>query len=316
MDYSLLGLSPKELGDINNQQIQRQRNIIDLLGKSMNYKVASARQQSDAERNAALNRLTETQIYQNQPVTITVGGKNYQTTRGNMTLAMQQLSRGMANQAQAERSKYENQLMEIEINGQLFQIPRHEFKDMAAALAKQEELGIERDRESRLQEIDNRIAEGIKSLSNISRPEDITAEQAAKTGVLDTWMRQRSNKKSAADEANRQNLRKTWAKLHNDLNKAPDKFANLLAASQSANAIAEELGENIASVVFPEGFNASGFSNDIPKNGVRRMDKLKNPKTGKLLTIREVREQAEKDGMSLNEALQILYLHDLLKKEK
>jgi len=316
MDYSTLGLSPKELRDISDQQIQRQKNVIDMLGKAMVHKVSRARQISDAERSSTLNRLTETQIQQNEPVMINVGGKDYQTTRGNMSLAMQQLSSGLASQAQAERSEYENQPMEIEINGQPFRIHRHEFKIFSEALAKQEELGIKRDEEARNQTEADRLTEGIKSLSTVETPETMTASQAANTGVLDTWMQQRGRKESAADEKNRQALRLNWVKLHKELNNKPDKFTNPLAASRSANALAEELGEPVASVVFPDGLVIPGWASNIPKNAIKRMDKLINPQTGDLMTIKQVREQAEIDGMTLNDALQILYIHDLLKKDK
>ena len=315
MDLSTLGLSPTELGAINKQQIQRQQNVIDLLGKTMTHKVSSARQVSDAERSKTLNRLTETQIDQNQPTIINVGGKDYQTTKGNMSLAMKQISRSLLNQTRAERSEYDNEPMTININGDPFQIRRHEFKTFSEILANQEELGIKQKQETRDQVEADRLSEGIRELSTVKTPEDMTAETAAKTGELGTWMSQSGKGKSAADERNRQELRKNWVKLHKELNTKPEEFADPLAASRSANELAEELGETVASVVFPEGIVVPwGF--DLPKNTIKRMDKLTNPQTGKLMTIRDVREQAKIDGMTLNDALQILYLHNFLKKDK
>jgi len=316
MDFSTLGLSPKELGDISSQQIKRQHNVIDLLGKAMVHKVASAKQLSDAERNEMLNRLTKTQIEQNQPTVINVGGKDYQTTKGNMALATQQISRGLASQAQAERSAYEMEDMDIMIDNQPFRIKRWEFKNFSDALAKQEELGIKQDQETRTQTEADRMTEGIKELSTVEAPEGMTAETAAKTGVLSTWMQQRGKGDSAAAEKNRQALRLNWVKLHKELNTKPEKFADPLAASRSANELAKELGESVASVVFPEGVVIPGWTSNIPANAIRRLDKLKNPETGKLMTIQEVKEQAEIDGMTLNDALQALYLHNFLEKGK
>ena len=324
--FETLGLTPDQLNAISGRQIQRDQNVINALGKAMTHKVSSARQQSEAERSATLNRLTETQIYQNEPVMISVGENQFQTTRGNMSLAMQQLSRGLASQAstrqievETEQTQYENQPIDIEINGDPFQIRRNEFKQFSEILAKQEELGIKREEEDRAQVEADRLTQGIKELSTVAEPSELSAETAAKTGVLGTWLAQKGKGVSAADERNRQALRTNWGKLNVELNTNPE---NPLALASSANQIAEELGENVVSVVFSEGFAVPGLGlldpskKDIPVGGIVKMDKLRNPNTNKLMTITDVRKQAELSGMSLNDALQILYIHGILKDVK
>jgi len=310
MDYSTLGLSPEEIGNIGSQQIKRQKNVIDMLGKAMVHKVSSARQASDAGRNAALNRLTETQIYQNQPVMLNVDGKDFQTTRGNMVQAMGRLKEMQKTEGEIQRTEYENQPMTVMIDKQPFVIHRHEFAAVSKMLAEQERLGLETATGARAEKEQKWKAEGIEELADPNKP--VTAQTAAKLGNLSAWLRERRASGASGDALKekkfQQELRSAWNGINVEMNKpAEGKGKSPLALASSANAIAEELGEPIATVVFEDTFVIPGWADNIGK-GYYKMDDLRNPSTGERITIKELREQAEADGMNLNDALKILYI--------
>lgn len=310
MDYSTLGLSPKEIGDIGGQQIQRQKNVIDMLGKALVHKVTSARQVSDADRNEALNRLTETQIYQNQPVEMDVEGRKFQTTRGHMVEAMSKFREMQKTEADTERTEYENQPMDVMIGGRPFAIRRHELVDISKMLAEQERLGLETKTSTRAEKEQQWRSEGIDELADPNKP--VTAQTAAKLGDLGAWLRDRRTSGTSEDPLKerkfRQELRSAWNGINVEMNKKPSgKSKEPLALANSANAIAEDLGEPIATVVFSENFVIPGWTDNI-RSGYYKMDDIRNPSTGERITIKELREQAEADGMNLNDALKILYI--------
>jgi len=110
-------------------------------------------------------------------------------------------------------------------------------------------------------------------------------------------------------------LRDSWNKINVELNKPPEGRAeNPLALANSANMIAEELGETVATVVFSDTFVIPGWKDNISK-GAYKIGELKNPITNQPITIKELREQAIADNMNLNEALQILYIQKALKED-
>ena len=247
------------------------------------------------------------------PVGINVGGNEYQTTKGNMALAMQQLSRAQKTQAETSRSEYENQSMEIEVGGQPFKIRRHEFEMFSKTLADLERQGMEREESDRAQIEADVVTEGIKELATVETPEDMTAETAAKTGVLSDWLRQKKAGAGSNQKEYLNKLRTSWGKLNVELNSGPD---NPLGLAASANSLALELNEPVMSVVFPEGLVVPGWATNISKGDVLKMDKFVNPSTGKSMTAQELKKQADADGMTFNDALKILKTHELLKGKK
>jgi len=314
-----IGLSPKELTDISQQQISRDQNMINLLGKALAHKVSSARQLSDADRNTMLNKLTAAQTKELAPVSIEFRGKQFQTTQGNMTQAMRDLRESALIEADLERTEYENTPMQVYIGGRPFDIRRHEFDALSKNLMRQEELSQSAATGARAQQEQDWRMEGIKDLEDSS---EVSAQTAAKLNNLGTWMT--ANKPSegndlAAKEYNMK-LRDSWNKINVELNKPPEGRAeNPLALANSANMIAEELGETVATVVFSDrfdlpGFDLWGFGKGISK-GAYKIDELKNPITNQPITIQELRKQAIADNMNLNEALQILYIQKALKED-
>jgi len=303
-----LGLSPAELTNISGQQIQRDQNVLRLLG----HQIASAAQKSASERNQALNQLTQAQTRELEPVEIEHEGQKFQTTRGNMINAMNKLKEMQGTQAQTARTEYENQPMSITINGEPFEIRRHELKDISGMLAEQERLKINSETEARAKQEQQWRSEGIEELADPKKP--ITAQTAAKLQNLPAWLAsQRKSLGSKEALEHQQKLRKAWNGVNVELNKPPEGRAkNPLALASSANALAEELGEPIATVVFSDRFIIPGLGNDI-KSGAYKMDDLKNPMTGERISIKELREQAEADGMNLNDALMILYINQHMK---
>jgi len=314
-----IGLSPQELSGISQQQISRDQNMINLLGKVLSHKVSSARQVSDAERNRALNKLSAAQTRELEPVSIEYNGKPFQTTRGNMTQAMKDLREASLTEAKIKRSEYENSPMQVMIGGQPFNLRRYEFDSLSKNLMRQEELSQSAASGQRAQQEQDWRMEGIRDLEDTS---EVSAQTAAKLNNLGTWMS--VNKPSAGNEESLREytmkLRDSWNKINVELNKPPKGRAeNPLALANSANMIAEELGETVATVVFSDrydlpGFDLFGFGAGIPK-GAYKMGELKNPMTGQPITIKELREQAAADDMNLNEALQILYIQNAMKKE-
>lgn len=309
-----IGLSPAELTSISQQQISRDQNIVDLLGKALTHKVSSARQISDAERNTALNKLTAAQVKELDPVNIEFKGKQFQTTQGNMTQAMRDLRESALTEAQIERSEYENSPMQVYIGGKPFNLRRYEFDSLSKNLMRQEELSQNKAAGDRAQQEQDWRMEGIKDLEDSS---EVSAQTAAKLNNLGTWMT--ANKPSDEDaialKEYDMKLRDSWNKINVELNKPPEGRAeNPLALANSANMIAEELGETVATVVFSDRFVIPGMASDV-KKGAYKIGELKNPMTGQSITIKELREQAIADNMNLNEALQILYIQKRLKKD-
>ena len=297
-----MGLSPQELGSINAQQIQRDQNVLDLLGTA-----------SKIKRDRSLIKQTEAQTAQLEPVEIETGGKKFQTTRGNMVNAMQTLQQIQSSKAQTARTEYENEPMQISINGEMFNLRRHEFKDMSQILADQERLGIQQDEEGRAGQKQVWKADAIKMLSE---GKEVTPEIIAKLGGLPGTP---STAAGRVENERLQQVRKDWNQIYVEMNKPPKAGAkNPMALASSANAMAEELGEPIAAVVFSEGYEIPGLAlfggsgKDIPK-GMIKMKDLRNPQTGALMSIGEVRKQAAADGMTLNDALKILYIQRRLK---
>ena len=307
-----LGLSPAELTGISGQQIQRDQNVLNLLGKL----TSSAAQKSTTERNRMLNLLTQSQTRELEPVEIDHEGQKFQTTRGNMVNAMGRLKEIQKTQSDIKRTDYENQPMNIAINGEPFAIRRHELADVSKMLAEQERLGMEADTGARATKEQKWREEGIEELADPKKP--ITAQTAAKLKNLPAWL---ASKRPAGGDALKaqefqQKLRSAWNGINAELNKPPEgRATNPLALASSANALAEELGEPIATVVFSEKFVIPGWTDNI-KAGAYKMDDIKNPITGERITIKELREQAEADGMNLNDALKILHIHQQTKGNK
>lgn len=309
-----IGLSPKELTDISQQQIQRNQNIINLLGKTLTHKVSSARQVSDAERNTILNKLTTAQTKELTPIEIEFKGKKFQTTQGNMTQAMKNLRESALTEAKIERTEHENSPMQVMIGGKPFNIRRYEFDNLSKNLMEQEKLAQSEAIGKRAQQEQEWRTEGIHALEDSS---EVSAQTAAKLNNLGSWMsaNKPSDEDVLAQKEYNQKLRKSWNTINVELNKPPEGRAeNPLALANSANMIAEELGESVATVVFSKRFAIPGMRNDI-KAGAYKMGDLRNPMTGQIITIKELREQAIADNMSLNEALKILHIQNVLKKD-
>ena len=303
-----MGLSPAELGEINSQQIRRENNFINLLGTAANIK-----------RNEALNKQTEAQTVQLEPVEIEFGGKKFQTTKGSMVNAMgtlQQIQASQTNEqaqkAQTSRTDYDNEPMQISINGQMFNLRRHEFKDMSQILAQQEQLDIAGKTSGRAEKDQALKLDAIRQLESGA---EVNPEIISKLGGLPGTPSGAGGK----EERDRlQQVRKDWNQIFVQLNKKPESGGkNPRALANSANEMAEELGESIAAVVFPESYGIPGWGTsaaggkDIPA-GMHKME-LRNPQTGALMSIGEVRQQALVDGMNLNDALMILHINDRLR---
>jgi len=297
-----MGLSPAELTGLSGQQVQRDRNLISLLGAA-----------SDIKRNRALNLETEARTRMMDPVEMEVDGEKFHTTKGNMTTAMAQMQQRKASQVAVERTEYENQPMQIMIGGEPFNIRRHEFKDMTKILAEQERLGQSGAIGKRSQQEQDWKAEAITALGGPDA--QITPEIVAKLGGIpgvpgaDAGDIQKEKERISK-------LRKDWNNIYIELNQPPQAGGkNPLALASSANAIAEELGELIAAVVFTEGYGIPGLGGkgkDIPK-GTTKMTDLRNPITGEPMTIKEIRKQARADGMILNDALMIMHIHQRMR---
>lgn len=314
LSVNTMGLSPAELNAISQQRIAREQNVINMLGKAMTHKVSSARQVSDAERDRVLNILSGAQTKELEPLSIQFKGKQYQTTRKNMTQAMKNLRQGAEAESRTEKSEYENTPMEIEVGGRPYKLRRYELTEMVKVLHDQERLNMERDKID-IQEQEQRWRkEGLTELKGSS---DISAQTAAKLNNLSTWMTVNKPKDDSdgglAQQKYTQELRKNWDTLNAELNKPPEGRAkNPVALASSANMIAEELGESVATVVFSSRHGIPGLGNDI-KKGAYKMASIRHPVTNELISIKELRAQAVADNMTLNEALQILYIHEKMK---
>ena len=303
-----MGLSPAELGEINSQQIRRENNFLNLLGTA-----------SSIKRNRELNKQTAAQTAQLEPVEIEFGGKKFQTTKGSMVNAMGTLQQIQASQtgeqatkAQTSRTEYDNEPMTIFINGQEFNLRRHEFKDMSQILADQERLDIQGKTSGRAEEDQALKADAIAQLTQGA---EVSPEIIAKLGGLPGIP---SGVGDAKEKERLQQVRKDWNQIFVQMNKKPEAGGkNPRALANSANEMAEELGESVAAVVFSESYEIPGWGTsaaggkDIPE-GMQKME-LRNPQTGALMSIGEVRQQAAADGMSLNDALKILYINKRLK---
>jgi len=294
-----MGLSPAELTGLSGQQVQRDRNLISLLGAA-----------SDIKRNRALNLETEARTRMMDPVEIEVDGEKFHTTKGNMTTAMVQMQQRKASQVAVERSEYENQPMQVMIGGAPFNIRRHEFKDISGILAEQERLGQTGAVGERAQQAHDWKAEAITALGGPDP--QVTPEIVAKLGAV-PGMPGVDAGDIRKEKERVSKLRKDWNNLYIELNQPPESGGkNPLALASSANAIAEELGEPIAAVVFTESYTIPGWADNIPA-GTTKMTNLRNPVTGEPMTIKEIREQARADGMILNDALKIMHIHQRMK---
>ncbi len=306
--FATMGLSPQELGNINAQQIQREGNLLKLLGTA-----------SSIKRNEALNRHTEAQIAQLKPVEIEFGGKKFQTTQGSMIKAMGTLQQIQASKtseqeakARTQRSELENKIIPITINGNDFNVPQFAFKDLSMILADQERLNIQGKTSTRAEKNQAFKEDAIKQLEGGA---EVTPEIIAKLSGLPGI----SSDKGATKEKERlQKVRKDWNQIFVQMNKPPESGAkNPLALANSANALGEELGESVAAVVFPESYEIPGIapfggkSKDIPQ-GMQKMQ-LRNPQTGALMSIGEVRQQAATDGMTLNDALMLMHIKERMR---
>ena len=294
-----MGLSPAELTGISSQQVQRDRNLISLLGAA-----------STIKRNRVLNRESEKDIQKKTQVEIEMDdGEKFYTTRGQMATAMSQMAQRKKTQADTVRTEYDNQPMTVMIGGAPFNLKRYEFKEISGILDEQERLGQTREMGDRAQQAQDWKAEAIAALG--APDAQVTPEIMAKLGEVPGMPG--ADAKTVRQEKERlSQLRKDWNGLHMALNAKPEHGGEEpYALASSANAIAEELGENVAMVVFPK--DTPGMGKDMlgfgPSHNIIKMTDLRNPMTGQPMSIGEVREQATADGMRFNDALMIMHLY-------
>ena len=293
-----LGLSPAELGAINQQQIMRDQNVINMLGK-----------QSTMDRNKSLNRLTEAQTREYEPASFEYGDQTYQTTRGNLHKAMKDVQIGMKNQTDMERMKLDNTPKTITVEGEYYTMPQYQVNEFYQNLANQEKAKQASAKGER-EQVDADLRD--RALLRLGEGEKLTGDIALEGGAFPQWVAAQGRGTATGEAKAKTDLayQKQWATLYTTLG---ENLKNPLALAESANKIAERLNSNTAVVVFTEGHVFPGWKSNISK-GHYKLTNMKTP-NGKKLSISDIRKAAKANNMTLNEALKIIYINQEKAKE-